>query len=271
MVAYAHRGLSFLVILVYNINMTKILKWEIGGAVFISLFGSLLHFVFEWSGKFWLVGAFSAVNESTWEHLKLAVVPAVIWLLVERKILKREARNFFFAKEMGLFVMPILIIILFYSYIAILGNNLLALDISIFILAVIIGQFISYKIMQVPEFSQKYNKASIALMVILVVIFIIFTYFPPKSFLFHDPVSGGYGIVGKSKDGELNNFSSWELITQAINNCEVKRVFRAHSRDVSAELKNGIKLTAIEPDLDDIIHVAVAAEQKCGKIIMETE
>ena len=251
--------------------MAKILKWEIWGAVFISLSGVLLHFVFDWTGQHYLVGAFSAVNESVWEHLKLAVVPTVIWLLVERKALKTETHNLFFAKGVGLLVMPILIVALFYSYIAIWGNNLLVLDIAIFILAVIVGQFLSYKIMKAPEFSQKYNKASIISLVILMAIFIIFTYFPPKSFLFHDPVSGGYGIVGKSKDGELNNFSSWELITQAINNCEVKRVFRAHSRDVSAELKNGIKLTAIEPDLDDIIHVAVAAEQKCGKIIMETE
>jgi len=56
----------------------KILKLEIWGMVFISAFGSLLHFVFNWLNRFWLAGAFSAVNESTWEHLKLAVVAGVV-------------------------------------------------------------------------------------------------------------------------------------------------------------------------------------------------
>jgi len=56
----------------------KILKLEIWGMVFISAFGSLLHFAFNWLNRFWLAGAFSAVNESTWEHLKLAVVAGVV-------------------------------------------------------------------------------------------------------------------------------------------------------------------------------------------------
>lgn len=252
--------------------MTKILKWEIWGAVFISSLGILLHFVFDWTGQHYLVGVFSSVNESVWEHLKLAVVPTIVWLLMERKALKMEARNFFFAKGVGLLAMPILIVVLFYSYMAIWGNNLLALDITIFFLAVIVGQFISYKIMKAPEFSQKYNKVSIISSVILITLFVIFTYFPPKFFLFRDPVSGGYGIIEKSnKDGEPNILSSWELIEQAINNCEVRSVFQAHNRDVSAEFKNGNKLTAVEPNLGDIIHMALAAEQKCGKIIMGME
>ena len=208
-----YRGLSFLVILVYNVYMIKILKWEIWGAVFISLLGILLHFVFDWTGQYYLVGVFSSVNESVWEHLKLVVVPTVNWLLVERKALKTETHNFFFAKGVGLFVMPILIVALFYSYIAIWGNNLLVLDIAIFILAVIVGQFLSYKIMKAPEFSQKYNKASIISLVILMAIFIIFTYFPPKFFLFRDPTSGGYGIIGNgSEDGESNISLPRELI-----------------------------------------------------------
>ncbi len=248
--------------------MTKILKWEIGGAIFISLFGSLLHFVFNWSGRFWLVGAFSAVNESTWEHLKLAVVPAIIWLLIERKVLKFEAKNFLLAKAIGIFAMPILIVALFYSYTAILGNNFLALDIGTFFLAVIIGQIISYKIMKASEFSQKYNLICIFAIVVLLGAFVVFTYFPPKFFLFHDPVSGGYGII-KEESKEMN--ASWEAIKQAINNCEVKQVFQAHSRDVSVELKNGDKLTGVEPMLDDIIKISVEAESKCGKIIMGTE
>jgi len=73
---------------------TKILKLELIGAIFIILLGSLLHFTFEWSNKFWLVGIFSAVNESAWEHLKLAVIPALLWMLIEMKLLKKGQKIF---------------------------------------------------------------------------------------------------------------------------------------------------------------------------------
>jgi hypothetical protein len=48
---------------------SKIFKLELIGALFIIIFGSLLHFTFDWFKNFWLVGIFSAVNESVWEHL----------------------------------------------------------------------------------------------------------------------------------------------------------------------------------------------------------
>lgn len=43
--------------------------------IFISILGVLLHFTYEWSGDNPAVGLFSAVNESTWEHLKLIFFP----------------------------------------------------------------------------------------------------------------------------------------------------------------------------------------------------
>lgn len=176
--------------------MNKLLKFEILGMVFISVFGSLLHFAFNWLNKFWLAGAFSAVNESTWEHLKLAVVPAILWAILEIKVFKIKSNNFIFAKFVGIYLMPISIVALFYSYKAILGHNLLAIDISIFVLSAIIGQLVSYKIMIMPEFSTKVIKIlSFVLLAILLAEFAVFTFFPPHWFLFKDPISGGYGII----------------------------------------------------------------------------
>lgn len=173
------------------------------GIVFISFLGSFLHFTFQLSHKFWLVGIFSAVNESTWEHLKLAIIPAILWAILEGKVFKLKANpstslrvnNFLCAKAAGIWLMPILIVVFFYGYKAILGYHNLALDIGIFILAVIIGQIVSYKIMALPEFSQKFNAISFISIVILFLVFVIFTFYPPHFFLFQDPVSNGYGII----------------------------------------------------------------------------
>jgi len=65
--------------------------------------------------------------------------------------------------------------------------------------------------------------------------------------------------------------TEWLAIKQAIANCEVESVWQIHARKVWAKLKNGEELTAVEPELDDIIDLAIAAEGKCGKILMGTE
>jgi len=63
----------------------------------------------------------------------------------------------------------------------------------------------------------------------------------------------------------------WLAIKQAITNCEVESVWQTHDRIVKAKLKNGEELAAIEPELDDIIDLAIAAEPQCGEILMGTE
>jgi len=63
----------------------------------------------------------------------------------------------------------------------------------------------------------------------------------------------------------------WLAIKQAIYNCEVESTMQTHSLEVSAKLKNGGTLKAIEPSIDDIFTVAEEAQEKCGKIRMATE
>ena len=63
----------------------------------------------------------------------------------------------------------------------------------------------------------------------------------------------------------------WSAIKQAVANCEVESVWQTHDRTVSAKLKNGEELAAVEPELDDVIDLAIAAEPQCGEILMGTE
>ena len=65
------------------------------GFAFTSLLGTLLHFVFEWSGNNRIVAVFSAVNESTAEHLKLLFWPAVLMGVIEFFWLYRKNGRYF--------------------------------------------------------------------------------------------------------------------------------------------------------------------------------
>ncbi len=170
-----------------------ILVYELVGIVFIIILGSLLHFTFELSDHQAVVGIFSSVNESVWEHLKLAFWPALFFAIIEYRPLK-SIGNFLFAKGVGIYLMPAIIAVLFYSYTAIIGESVFAMDILIFIIAVIIGQLVSYKLLVSKKFPKSWGRIFLIALILLAALFVIFTFYPPHLPIFQDPITGGYGF-----------------------------------------------------------------------------
>jgi hypothetical protein len=171
-----------------------VLTYELIGIFFIVILGSILHFTFEWSGNQPAVGVFSAVNESVWEHLKLAFWPTLLFVLIEFAPLRKSVENFALAKTVGVYLMVAIIPAIFYSYTAFTGESIFALDIASFIVAVIIGQLVSYKLLTFRKLSAKLNWVALASLLVLASVFIAFTFFPPQAPIFQDPISGQYGI-----------------------------------------------------------------------------
>ncbi|MCX8094747.1 MAG: DUF6512 family protein [Caldisericia bacterium] len=173
-----------------------IFKWQLFAFLFTVFLGSFLHFLFELSGNSIIVAYFAAVNESTWEHLKLAFFPALIFSIIEYPFVKKHVKNYFFGKVIGFYIMPITIIVLFYGYKILFKSNSLIWDIFIFVLSVFLGEYVAYKFLIKKEnLGKNYIIISIILFIIIFSLFSIFTYFPLKNFLFKDPVTGGYGII----------------------------------------------------------------------------
>jgi len=172
--------------------MDKIKKWEIWGAAISILVGSFLHFVFELSGNNHVVALFGTVNESTWEHLKIAFWPTFIFAIIEWQIFGKQITNFCFATFIKIISIPVVIITLFYGWVLFFEDSLIY-DIIIFIIAIILGYYFSYLIIKSKK---QYGPESIwaILIFIILVKFSLFSYFPPKTFITKDPVSGGYGI-----------------------------------------------------------------------------
>jgi len=174
----------------------SILRWELGGIFFIIVLGSLLHFAFEWSGRAIPIAPIAAVNESVWEHLKLGFWPALVYAALEYSRFGKSTNNFPFAKTLGIYLIPITIVVLFYAYTAILGHDLLEADIAIFVVAVIVGQLVSYKLLTASPLPARLNRFAPIALVVLGILFVVFTFYPPQVPLFRDSVTGGYGIVG---------------------------------------------------------------------------
>ncbi len=171
----------------------SILRWEFTGIVFIVLAGGLLHFVFELSGEWRPIAIIAAVNESVWEHLKLAFWPALIYFIIEMFYIRKSSNNFYFAKALGILLMPVTIAVLFYVYTAFM-EDMLAIDLIIFVIAVIIGQMTSYKLIKMRALPPCLDSLGITLLLLMTIAFSTLTYFAPGMAIFKDPVSGGYGI-----------------------------------------------------------------------------
>ena len=164
------------------------------GAVLVCVLGSLLHFVYAWTGEWWAAAIFGAVNESTWEHLKIAFWPGLLWAFLRSFFFQRPASTFWSAHGYGLLTVSILIVSLFYGYTLILGRNFLAADISIFFVSVYLGQTVS--VASVPFLGRMpaIRWIGVGLLVIQILAFSCFTFWPPHAPLFEDPRNGRFGI-----------------------------------------------------------------------------
>lgn len=172
----------------------SLLKWEIIGTIFIIAMGTLLHFVFAWSGYYRPLALIAAVNESTWEHLKIAFWPALIWAVIEYCFWWRRPPNLLVAKTASFYLTPLLIVLLVSIYTKFTGHHILALDITIFCLAVTGGQFLSFRLLKRRPLCPLANIASLCLLVFIFSCFCSFTFYPPNLPLFIDPGNGQLGI-----------------------------------------------------------------------------
>jgi hypothetical protein len=169
--------------------------WQLFGAIFIILLGSFLHFLFELTGNWAPIGAIAAVNESVWEHLKLGYFPLIIFALIEYKFIKKNFKQFIVAIASSAIVIPLIIVVFFYSYTTILGEDSLFLDILSFIIAIFAGQYVAYRVLLIEQVRSGYAVLALVIVIAFGISFVLFTYFPPELPIFQDPVTSGYGIV----------------------------------------------------------------------------
>ena len=177
------------------LKQKSILKFEIISTIFIIILGVLLHFTFDWSNGNAFVGTFSPVNESIWEHLKLLYFPMVITIIVGYFYEGKNIENYLCAKTFGIIISMIFTIIAYYTYSGVIGKYIDVVNIIIFILAVIIGQYVSYKKLKSKFYCN--NLVAIIILVIIYLYFLVFTFYPPQIGLFKDPVTGTFGIYKK--------------------------------------------------------------------------
>lgn len=168
---------------------------ELIGAVFMIAAGSILHFSFDWCGGWRPLALVAAINESIWEHLKLAFWPGLCWGIFVRPSGELSRVDVLAAKGYSLLATGALIVVIFTTYSGILGRNLLPLDIGTFVAAILIGQFLSGWVLTgglVRRRAVRYT--GLALLALQLISYSLFTFHPPDHWLFIEERSGTRGI-----------------------------------------------------------------------------
>ncbi|MBR5572662.1 MAG: hypothetical protein IKV99_08530 [Oscillospiraceae bacterium] len=173
-------------------------KWEVAGLFFVLLWGNLFHFVFDWSGENELVGAIAAVNESVWEHLKLLIVPWVLWSAVEALAMRRIRIRVLAPRAAALLAGVLCIPAAYYTYVGSSGANVAILNIIIFQLAVLLAFFISWRLLDNGRLQGAiWSVLGGAVLLTLLGLAVYWTYSPPEIPLFTDSQTGQTGIVNE--------------------------------------------------------------------------
>ena len=159
--------------------------------IFISILGVLLHFTYEWSGDNPAVGLFSAVNESTWEHLKLIFFPMLLLTMIEFLWAhikdKPLPEHYLPARTVGILSGMAFIVVIFYTLTGILGRNYEFLNIALYFAGVIYALRTENRLESTQMCINDY--VSMTILAILAVAFFAFTNYPPELGVFADPTA----------------------------------------------------------------------------------
>ena len=163
------------------------------GFAFTSLFGTVLHFLYDILGESVFIAPFSGVNESTWEHMKLMFWPMFIYAIAQ-SFFFRDREDFWCVKLRGTLIGVALIPTIFYLYNGIIGKSPDWINITIFFVSAAVSYVYEALRLKNEAVNCSSPKLSFALLCLMGALFILFTFATPEIALFKDPIDGSYGI-----------------------------------------------------------------------------
>lgn len=167
----------------------------LAGFLFVSITGTLLHFLYDRSGQSFFVGLFSAVNESIWEHMKLLFFPMVLWALFQSQFNADTDCCFWCVKLFSITLGLTLIPVLYYTYTGALGVWADWFNITIFFLTAGAAFGLEHHLFRRDPACPLSPRLCCLTLYLIAGLFVIFTFFPPHIPLFQDPITGSFGLL----------------------------------------------------------------------------
>ena len=167
--------------------------WQTAGFALVTFGGTILHFLYDWTGGGILVSPFSGVNESTWEHMKLLFWPLFLFALVQR-LFFRNQENYWCVQLAEILLGLVLIPVLFYTYNGVFGKSPDWINIAIFYITALLVFLFEWWAFKRDWLPCTRSRLALAAICLIGVLFVVFTFAPPQIPLFQDPLTGTYGV-----------------------------------------------------------------------------
>ena len=167
--------------------------WQAAGFAVATFGGTILHFLYDWTGGSVLVSPFSGVNESTWEHMKLLFWPLFLFALIQRPFFKVQ-KNYWCVKLAEILLGLVLIPVLFYTYNGVFGKSPDWVNIAIFYITALLVFLFERWAFQNDWLHCTYPRLAFAAICLIGVLFVVFTFAPPPLPLFRDPLTPAFGL-----------------------------------------------------------------------------
>lgn len=161
--------------------------WQLGGLTFSAVLGTIFHFLLEWTGLK-ILAPICAINESTWEHMKLLFFPTLFYTIFQSFFFAKEYKKYWTVKLIGTILGLITIPILFYTCIGFFGSSPAWFNILTFFIALAVTYFTEFFLFKSNLPQKPFNLLSCFLLGLITVAFVIYTYNPPNIPLFISPV-----------------------------------------------------------------------------------
>lgn len=164
--------------------------------LYISFLSTFLHFSYDITNHMFIFSIIGAVNESTWEHLKIGLFPWFTWFFIRSYYF--SYMNTYFGNFIALFTFMSTITLIFYGSIFIMKRHFLPISIASFYIGVISGSFFEYIIKDLILHPFLEIIGLIGL-IFFILIWLKWTYYPMKNFLTLDVRYRMYGIESHEK------------------------------------------------------------------------
>ena len=173
----------------------KLFRREVLGFAVAGVLGTLSHFLYEWSNRALAAAMFCAVNESTWEHMKILFFPLFFLTAVQVFTLAGNYPNFLAVRTVAILTGIALIPILFYTYSGVLGYTVGWVNILIFFLADAGVFTLELALLRKGAYTAGWQQIlGLLVLWVLVLLFVWCTFRPPMLALWRDPITGAFGI-----------------------------------------------------------------------------
>ena len=163
----------------------------IKSAMYLAIF-LILHYLFKWVPNT-IVSLFSAINESVYQHMKIAFLAYIILMLIEFVIFRKkisDKQNFVFSHLLSAVLIPFFTLVLFLIGAMFYGERHFVVEI-IYAISIAYLSGLSINILEQEfhkvQFSMRFKIFLLIIIIIMITEFTIFTFNLPWHDVFADP------------------------------------------------------------------------------------